>query len=93
MFFGRLIRSFRQHLKAQARKETPPRYFIEEPGDFLHVPEDRLDACLSEIKTAVTAINGMVAQGLLTGDAANISIRRFTWIDDGNTDGSIQVRG
>jgi hypothetical protein len=90
--FGRLISSYRQHLKAQARKETPPRYIIEEPGDFLHVPEDRLDICLSELKTCIITLNEMVGQGLLTGDSANVSIRRFVWIDDGKTDGKLTVK-
>jgi hypothetical protein len=92
-FFGRLIRSFNQHLKQKAREENPPRYIIEEPGDMLHVPPEKLDLFLSELKVGISTIHDMVTKGLLTGESARVSIQRFTWIDDGETNGKINVKG
>ena len=91
--FNNLIKSFKNYVKQKARQEDPPRYIIDEPGDMLYIPAEKLDLFLSELKTAITTINGMIGQGLLTGDAARVSIRQFTWIDDGRTDSTLRVKG
>lgn len=90
-FFGRLLNSFNQYVKQKAREENPPRYIITEPGDILHIPPEKLDLFLSELKVAITTINDMTARGMLTGDSARVSIKQFTWIDDGKRDSKIKV--
>lgn len=91
--FGNLIRPYKQYIKQKAREESPPRYIIEEPGDILHIPIDKLDLFLSELKTGVTTIKDMLDKGLLTGEAARVSIKNFVWIDDGKTENRLNVKG
>lgn len=91
-FFGKLMKSLNQHMKKKAREENPPRYIIEEPGDILHIPPEKLDLFLSELKVGITTVHDLLAKGLLTGESARVSIRQFIWIDDGETNGKIRVR-
>ena len=53
-------------------------YKIEHAHDFLQVPEDRLDDCLSEFKHYLEDIKAFTDSGCeMSG------IGGFTWIDDG----------
>jgi hypothetical protein len=64
------------------------RYTIEHVSDFLKVPEDRLDACLSDFKEALSCSRLFQATTLLFGEPP---LEKFTWIDDGKTDATIDI--
>lgn len=85
-FFGTLMHSLREYIKALMRKEDPPRYLIEKVSDFCDVPADRLDDCLVELKVFISEVSK-----LKRGQGANIRRARFFWIDDGKTDVKIDA--
>jgi hypothetical protein len=68
--------------------DPPPVYLIRVVGDFLRVPEDRLDECL---RSFAASINGArYAKAAIPATAAEISVPEdavilasFRWIDDG----------
>jgi len=92
-FFGRLIEGFRQFTLQKAREESPPRYILTKFEDLGHVPAEKLELCLSEIKTAFDTIRDMQAKGIIHQKSTRVIVRRFTWIDDGKTDGKMKFGG
>lgn len=68
--------------------DLPPVYLIRTVGDFLQVPEDRLDECL---RSFAASINGARrAKAAILAMAPNISLpedaiilTNFRWLDDG----------
>lgn len=76
----------------------PTQYEICTLDDFQKVPEDRLDDCLFEFKTAVNMQRSMseifkaVGEGLgLPSELINGSMPRFVWIDDGERNATIRM--
>jgi hypothetical protein len=68
-------------------------YRIETVNDFLRLPVDKIDACLSEFATALERTIEMKSEAeelasLLGGlvFTTEIIMPSFTWIDDGKTD-------
>lgn len=85
------MESLRQHYLKVNREKDPPRYIVDQPGDLLHVPIERLDDCLAELKDALVTVNGLREQGAMGGKAAIVTMKRFTWIDDGKADKTLNV--
>jgi hypothetical protein len=63
----------------------PKTYHIETVADFLKVPEDRLEYCLSEFLTVLRAFRDFEA---LIGHEL---VPAFTWIDDREQHLTVQV--
>jgi hypothetical protein len=68
-------------------------YRIETVNDFLKLPVDKIDTCLSELATALERTIEMKAEAeelaSLFGGLVfitEITMPSFTWIDDGKTD-------
>lgn len=73
-----------------------PEYTIKEVGDFLQVPEDRLDACLEEFKTFLQVSRSFMEMtnamaGLLGADKSQNVLQSFVWIDDGERNVTINI--
>lgn len=76
-------------------------YKIEKITDFLEVPEDRLDDCLVDFKSFLEHTKPLLALAktgaeLLGQDPEEaIKLMGFTWVDDGKTDGelNLEVKG
>lgn len=73
-------------------------YKIETVNDFLMLPVDKIDACLSEFATALERTIEMKAEAeelarLLGGlvFTNEITMPSFTWIDDGKTDQTYKI--
>lgn len=78
------------------------RYEISSVNDFLKVPEEKLDRCLEEFKTALvthkvmtalfmSSIEALAGKEIDWNESAEItSMPKFTWIDDDK--GNITVR-
>ena len=76
----------------------PTQYEICTLDDFQKVPEDRLDECLYEFKTAINMQRAMsvlvnaLGEGLgLTPELINSSMPRFVWVDDGERNATIRM--
>ena len=73
-----------------------PQYTIQTVGDFLKVPEDRLDACLEEFKTFLDQSRAFLAMadamaGILGAEKNQNAVRGFIWIDDGEKNVTIRI--
>ncbi len=73
-----------------------PQYTIQTVGDFLKVPEDRLDACLEEFKTFLEQSRSFmeianVMADLVGADKSKNVVKGFVWIDDGEKNVTIRV--
>ena len=53
---------------------------------------DEWRLCLSEIKTAYDTVRDLQQKGVMNGKGARVSMTRFVWIDDGKTEGKINVK-
>ena len=91
--FGRIIEGFRQFTLQKAREESPPRYILAKFEDLGHVPADKLELCLSEIKVAFDTIRDLQAKGLIDAKSARVVVKRIVWIDDGQTEGRMNIGG
>lgn len=73
-----------------------PQYTIQTVGDFLKVPEDRLDACLEEFKTFLEQSRAFMEMADATADlvgedkSKNI-VQAYVWIDDGEKNVTISI--
>lgn len=73
-----------------------PQYTIQTVGDFLKVPEDRLDACLEEFKTFLEQSRSFLTMAdamadLLGADKSQNAVQGFVWIDDGEKNVTIRI--
>ena len=73
-----------------------PQYTIQTVGDFLKVPEDRLDACLEEFKTFLEQGRAFMEManalaGILGADKLKNAVKGFVWIDDGEKNVTIRI--
>lgn len=73
-----------------------PQYTIQTVGDFLKVPEDRLDACLEEFKTFLEQGHAFMEManalaGILGADKLKNAVKGFVWIDDGEKNVTIRI--
>ena len=73
-----------------------PQYTIQTVGDFLKVPEDRLDACLEEFKTFLEQSRSFMKVAdtladLFGADKSQNAVKGFTWIDDGEKNVTIRI--
>jgi hypothetical protein len=73
-----------------------PQYTIQTVGDFLKVPEDRLDACLEEFKTLLEQGRAFMEManalaGILGADKLKNAVKGFVWIDDGEKNVTIRI--
>ena len=76
-----------------------PQYTIQTVGDFLKVPEDRLDACLEEFKTFLEQGRAFMAfmemanalAGIMGADKLKNAVKGFVWIDDGEKNVTIRI--
>ena len=73
-----------------------PQYTIQTVGDFLKVPEDRLDACLEEFKTFLEQGRAFMEManalaGILGADKSQNAVKGFVWIDDGEKNVTIRI--
>jgi hypothetical protein len=74
---------------------TPKEYEIKTVGDFLHVPQDRIDVCLNEFKSALMRahiVKSMDAEiQKKTGVSLPFEMYEFIWTDDGRRDEQIEL--
>lgn len=73
-----------------------PQYTIQTVGDFLKVPEDRLDACLEEFKTFLEQSRSFMEManalaGTLEADKSKNVVQAYVWIDDGENNLEISI--
>ena len=73
-----------------------PQYTIQTVGDFLKVPEDRLDACLEEFKTFLDQSRAFMEManalaGIMGADKLKNAVKGFVWIDDGEKNVTIRI--
>jgi hypothetical protein len=73
-----------------------PQYTIQTVGDFLKVPEDRLDACLEEFKTFLEQSRSFMEianalAGIMGADKSQNAVKGFVWIDDGEKNVTIRI--
>ena len=73
-------------------------YKIVNVTDFLDVPEDRIDDCLTEFKPFLEYMRPMIALAKMGAESLGqdpeeaLKVMAFTWIDDGKTDVTIRVQ-
>jgi hypothetical protein len=74
------------------------RYEIRTPADFMSVPRERLDLCLSEFAMAVKAaaatfdLLSAVSQEMYEMQVAEWRLSGFTWIDDDQRNLTVSLR-
>ena len=70
-------------------------YNIKSVNDFLSVPLNRIDDCLSEFKEFLELAHELKAMaatiGELTGSDGSSDVTGFVWIDDGKRDKIIRL--
>jgi len=75
---------------------SAPEYKIEHVRDLLAVPEDRLDACLEELKDYLALAREMQeltkVVGEIVGADGSSTIGAFTWIDDGKHERTVRIQ-
>ena len=73
-----------------------PEYEIRTVGDFLAVPESRLDECLAEFREFLGLARDMVsmskAMEKLVGVQAENKEVSFVWVDDGKRGRTVEIR-
>jgi hypothetical protein len=78
------------------QNQQHPQYIIQTVGDFLKVPEDRLDACLEEFKTFLEQSRAFTKaadtlEDLIGGDKSKTVVQSYVWIDDGEKNVTIRI--
>jgi len=73
-----------------------PAYEIKTVQDFLLVPEDRLEACLSEFRDYLEYARDIMELAKLAGEIVGAketksSVGSFNWTDDGIRKGTIHI--
>lgn len=81
---------------ASATGSAPPSYEIKTVQDFLLVPEDRLEACLSEFRDYLEYARDIMELAKLAGEIVGAketksSVGSFNWTDDGLRKGTIRI--
>ncbi len=73
----------------------PTHYKIREVQDFLNVPEDRLEVCLSEFAVFIGTMRDLErtvnSLAELTGEDPQMTEVTFEWIDDGKKERTIKI--
>ena len=73
----------------------PRHYKIREVQDFLNVPEDRLEVCLSEFSVFIGTMRDLErtvnSLAELTGEDPQMTKATFEWIDDGKKERTIEA--
>ncbi len=75
---------------------APPSYEIKTVQDFLLVPEDRLEACLTEFRDYLEYARDIMELAKLAGEnigakETQTSVGSFNWTDDGIRKGTIHI--
>lgn len=75
---------------------APPSYEIKTVQDFLLVPADRLEACLSEFRDYLEYARDIMELAKLAGEIVGAketesSVGSFNWTDDGIRKGTIHI--
>lgn len=75
---------------------SAPTYEIAHVRDFLKVPADRRGACLEEFKDFLGLSDAMMKAADAIADAVGAdkpggSVESFTWIDDGESNRTINI--
>ena len=75
---------------------APPSYEIKTVQDFLLVPEDRLEACLTEFRDYLEYARDIAELAKLAGEIigakeTQTTVGSFNWTDDGLRKGTIRI--
>ena len=81
---------------ASATGSAPPSYEIKTVQDFLLVPEDRLEACLTEFRDYLEYARDIAELAKLAGEIigakeTQTTVGSFNWTDDGLRKGTIRI--
>lgn len=72
-----------------------PTYEIKNVGDFLKIPEDRLDDCLKEFPRYLDILRVVVSMAntlsSITGKDEGVKDTAFIWVDDGKEEATIRI--
>lgn len=73
---------------------SAPEYRIERVQDFLKVPADRLEECLTEFRAFLATARDIKeladTLGKVVGDVPETIVDAFVWIDDGERKGTVR---